>query len=116
MTSFEKVDHYRVEMGWSGAELMRQLGLSSGVYSQWKTGKQNPNLANLKKMSELFHVSVSDLLDDEGNKKTATSGDGTSAVDKLMEIIPTLTSQQAEFLLPQVLGLISSQQDQGVPK
>lgn len=65
MTSFEKIDMLRKERGWSGAELMKQIGLSRGVYTQWRKNLQEPSAANLKKLSDLFNVSIADLSNDE---------------------------------------------------
>lgn len=116
MSVIEKINILLKENGMSGADLCRAIGVSTGVYSQWNKGRNEISAKNLKKIADVFSISVSDLLGDEDNKKTATNGDGTDAINKLMELIPTLTPQQAEFLLPQVQGLISSQPDQGVPK
>ena len=75
MTSFEKIDSHRIEKGWSGAELTRKLGLSRGVYTQWKQGLQKPSPENLKKMAELFGTSVSNLLDDREKEIPITNSD-----------------------------------------
>lgn len=114
MSVIERINILLKENGMTGAELCRAIGVSTGVYSQWNTGRNEISAKNLKKIADFFSISVSDLLGDEDNKKTATpKGDGTkNAIDRLMEEVPNLTLQQAEFLLPQVLGLISSQQDQ----
>ena len=70
MTQFEKIDILRQENGMSGAALMRELGLSRGTWTQWKQSLTKPNAANLKKIAELFNVSVKDLLGDLNDAPT----------------------------------------------
>ena len=58
----------------SGAELSRLISLSTGVYSQWNTGKQKPSNRTLKKIAEVLDVDISALLaDGEKMKKTSPS-------------------------------------------
>ena len=62
------------EKGMSGAELSRLISLSTGVYSQWNTGKQKPSNRTLKKIAEVLDVDISALLaDGEKMKKTSPS-------------------------------------------
>lgn len=118
----ENLKKYRKAKGLKQKELADIVGVTESSISQYESGKKNPSFEIALKLAEALDCELADLVSKreniilEENKKTATNnGDGTnSAIDKLIEIIPNLTPQQAEFLLPQVLGLISSQQDQGV--
>lgn len=110
MTSIEKINILLIEHGMSGSDLCKAIGVSSGVYSQWNKRRNKISAKNLKKIADIFKVSVFTLYDDE--EKTATIGDGKSYVDQLKELIPTLTEQQAQDLLPTVLKIVSPQQIQ----
>ena len=94
----------------SGADLCKAIGLSSGVYSQWNTKRNKISNKNLKKIADIFGISVMSLFDDnDENEKTATNGDGNKkALEQLMEIIPTLTEEQAQILLPKVSEIVSA--------
>ena len=106
-------------------DLALLVGVSASSISQYESGSKTPSFETALKLAEALDCESADLVTsrtglteaiEKGNKKAATSGDGVVAINKLMELIPNLTPQQAEFLLPQVLGLISAQQDQGVSK
>jgi len=43
-------------------EITKKLGLSSGIFSQWKQGKQKPSLDALMKIANYFNTSVDFLL------------------------------------------------------
>ena len=97
MKPIDKVNLLLLEHGMSGAELCREIGVSDGVYSQWNKGRSNISPKNLKKIADFFHVSVSYLLDDEDNKKTATDGDGKNLVsDKDKQFIDWFRSLSPE--------------------
>lgn len=70
MTQIEKITALMQEHGMSGAALMRALGLSRGTWTQWNQSQTKPKPANLKKIAELFNVSVKDLLDDSNDAPT----------------------------------------------
>ncbi len=56
----------------SAARMSSDLGFSSGLFSQWKSGKQVPSVEKLKKIAAYFHVSVDYLL---GNSPYQNSED-----------------------------------------
>ena len=45
------------------SKMMSDLGFSSGLFSQWKSGKQKPSVAKLQKIAEYLNVSIEYLLD-----------------------------------------------------
>lgn len=110
MTSIDKINVLLIANGMSGAELCKAIGVSSGVYSQWNKKRNKVSRNNLKKIADLFHISVFDLLDDEEIEKTATSGDGKSDLEHLLEIIPTLSEKQAHEVLSFLLEKVSAPQ------
>lgn len=106
------------QKGVSANQACKEMGVSRSVAAKWKSTKTSPRLDTLMKISDYFGVSIDELLE-HSNKKTATSkGDGEVGenLKKLLDAASELTEQQAEFLLPQVLGLVSAQKTQDVSK
>lgn len=46
----------------SVAKMMKELGFSSGLFSQWKSGKQKPSAEKICKIAEYLNVSTDYLL------------------------------------------------------
>ena len=85
--------------GKSPSAVGRELGISSGAVSMWKTGARRPRTDQLQKIADYFGVSIDYLL---GIEKAATlSDDGWSAQKKeLIEAVSNMTDEQLEALLP----------------
>lgn len=65
----------------SGAELSRQIGVSSGVFSQWNTKRTKPSLRNISKIAAVLDVPVGVLMPDsetEATKKASSEDEAVS--------------------------------------
>lgn len=62
MTTVERISELLAARHISAAKMMRELGFSSGLYSQWKAGKQQPSAEKLQKISAYLGVSMDYLL------------------------------------------------------
>lgn len=116
MTSIEKVNILLLVNGMSGAELCRRIDVSTGVYSQWNKGRNEISKKNLKKIADVFNVSVIELLPDEENEKTATiSGDGKQDqyVEQIIKMLPLLSAEGAKRAVYAVEQIISGSHTQG---
>lgn len=85
---------------------------SSGTVTGWKNGSM-PRAGALQRLADYFGVSKEELLGNE--KSPATKRDETnsnSALVELLKVSQGLTEQEAEFFLPQVLGVISARKTQ----
>ena len=84
--------------GKSPSAVGRELGISSGAVSMWKTGARRPRTDQLQKIADYFGVSIDYLL---GIEKAATlSDDGWSAQKKaLYAAIDSMTEEQAAAFL-----------------
>lgn len=51
------------------AKMMRELGFSNGLFSQWKSGKQKPSMQKLQKIAEYLNVDINYLLDENDNTR-----------------------------------------------
>lgn len=52
----------RKQAGYSQEQLAAQLGISRQAISKWESGQGKPELDKLKKLAELYHVSMDALL------------------------------------------------------
>lgn len=62
MKTVEIINGLLKQRGISAAKMMSELGFSSGLYSQWKSGKQKPSREKLDKIADYFGVSIDYLL------------------------------------------------------
>ncbi len=62
MTSGEKINYYRKQLGLSQEELGQKLLVSRQTISLWEKGQTVPTIDNLIRLKEIFGVSVDELL------------------------------------------------------
>jgi transcriptional regulator with XRE-family HTH domain len=67
--TIDKINYYLTKENKNGADLCEYLGVSSGVYSQWNTGRTHPRKSKLPIIAEYLGVEVSDIQGDDTNKK-----------------------------------------------
>lgn len=72
MTFEEKLKHYRKQAGLSQEKMAELIGVSRQAVTKWETGTGVPDISNLIAISELFQVSLHDLLMDEKMAKAQT--------------------------------------------
>lgn len=77
-----RINHLLKEKKVSAAQMARDLGFSSGLYTQWKQGKQIPSPEKLLKMADYFDVSTDYLL---GHDPGADTSDLRRAILQAME-------------------------------
>lgn len=65
----------RKEQGWTQKEMASRLGVSDKAVSKWETGKSLPDMGILIPVSELFGITVDELL--SGKKRSGATPDGT---------------------------------------
>lgn len=51
------------------ARMMRELGFSSGLFSQWKSGSQKPSIEKLQKIAGYLNVDINYLLDENDSTR-----------------------------------------------
>ena len=52
------IRYYRVQAGLKQKELALKIGVSETTISKWENGQALPSLENLRKLEDLFHVSL----------------------------------------------------------
>lgn len=61
--TFEKIlREYRKQLGLSQEKLAKKINVSRQAVTKWESGSGMPDITNLKAISELFQVSIDDLL------------------------------------------------------
>lgn len=58
MTTVERIELELNKKGIKAAKMSKDLGFSSGLYSQWKSGAQKPSASSLEKIAKYFNVSI----------------------------------------------------------
>lgn len=70
MTVGEKIQKYRKEAGLSQEELGQKLLVSRQTISLWEMDKTLPTIDNLKRLKEIFGVSIDDMLEESPQAPT----------------------------------------------
>ena len=92
MRTIDKINYYLTKENKNGADLCEYLGVSSGVYSQWNTGRTHPRKSKLPIIAEYLGVEVSDIQGDDTNKKEKPTAQGGELISDLPENIQELIS------------------------
>lgn len=65
MTVGEKIQKYRKDLGLSQEELGKKLLVSRQTISLWEKDQTVPTIDNLMRLSDIFDISVDEILDSE---------------------------------------------------
>lgn len=68
------------------SRMMAELGFSNGLFSQWKSGKQNPSLKKIQKIAEYLNVSTEYLLEEKVNPNTITNSYNSNGNNSIQNI------------------------------
>lgn len=71
MTVGEKIQKYRKSLGLSQEELGRKLLVSRQTISLWEKDQTVPTIDNLLRLSDIFEISVDEILDSENKERNA---------------------------------------------
>ena len=98
MRTIDKINYYLTKENKNGADLCEYLGVSSGVYSQWNTGRTHPRKSKLPIIAEYLGVEVSDIQGDDTNKKEKPTAQGGELTEKDVALIKWFRSLPEEKL------------------
>ena len=113
-----RLKELREERGWSMRDAAKFLDKPYTTYVNHEKQYRELDSEDLRHYADKYKVSIDYLVGRSEIKNPVTQGDGkaNTYIQKLLEAVPDLTEQQAKFLLPQVIGLISAQNTQDSPK
>ena len=80
----EKLKNSRINAGMTQEQIAEKINVSRQTISNWEAGKSLPDVINLIKISDLYQISLDDLL----------KGDG-KMMDKIKSDTDTVKSNQA---------------------
>lgn len=113
MAIIDKINLGLSNIGKTGADLEKAIGVSHSVYSQWNTGKTKPSKRRLPEIADYLGVTVEWLVDQE--KIPATKADDGVGLERDEAI--RLYQNAPQWLRDQILGLlkaeVSSREDSG---
>lgn len=61
----KKLKQFRVQLGWSQAELSNRSGVSQTYISELEAGEKNPTLPILRKLAKALDREPAELIDEE---------------------------------------------------
>ena len=98
MDIIDRINLCLAEIGKTGAEMSRDLGLSNSAYSQWNTHKYHPSKKTLAKIAPYLKTTVEYLL--TGKKEPATYGDGLAEDEKeIIRLFRTVSPETRTAML-----------------
>ncbi len=71
MTVGEKIQKYRKNLGLSQEELGQKLLVSRQTISLWEKGQTVPTIDNLMRLSEIFEISIDEIINSENKEENA---------------------------------------------
>lgn len=109
MTTYDRIKNELEKKGLSGNDLAKACGFSSGLWSQWKSGKQKPSADKVIQCADYLGCSVDYLLGRE-TKPVETDRDTLAA------ILRQLPESDIDELIHFAEFLLAKQQRQAEPK
>lgn len=94
----EKIRKLRNNKDWSQVEFSKKLGITPGHVTRLETGKFNPSVEVLKKIAQLFEVSIDYLLDDTLDNEYDVGIKNEPLSDRI-KIISSLDPKQQEAIM-----------------
>lgn len=99
MDTIDKINVILKERGMTGAELSRQIGVSTAVYSQWNKKKTKPSNKNVAKVAEVLGVPVSELTGEEQKEKPPDTGELSEADMRVLKWFRSLPPEKQKAIL-----------------
>ncbi|AEO26666.1 XRE family transcriptional regulator [Listeria monocytogenes] len=100
-TLSKKLEYLRNSKGWSKVEVAKRLGMkASSTYSNWEYGNREPDIDTLKRIADLYGVSVDYLIGRDKNNLADTIAahiDPNATEEELEEILAYIEEKQKEY-------------------
>lgn len=87
----------RREQGLTQAALGERLGVTDKTVSRWETGAYLPPVEMLKALSELYGVSINELVNGERIAQEARADKAEAALAGVMQAAPFLLAERQQF-------------------
>lgn len=108
-----QIKSIRVSAGLTQAQFAQMLNVHQTAVSQWEQEKTKPDLETVKRISELFHVSVDYILFGEEKENVPATADTLNdehkkTLNELMELLDQVPEDKLELLLEMIKPLAES--------
>lgn len=87
----------RRELGLTQADLGERLGVTDKTVSRWETGAYLPPVEMLKALSELYGVSINELVNGERIAPEERAVKAEAALESVMQATPFLLAERQQF-------------------
>lgn len=101
----DKLLTLRKGAGWSQEQLAEKLNISRQAVSRWESGTAMPDAANLLSLSDLFDVSVDQLLRDERDISKGDQSNTLTSKQNMYTLLIVLIAVEVLALLLQVIAV-----------
>ncbi len=98
-----KILEFRKKLGLSQEQLGERVNVTRQTISNWELGETSPNIEQLKLLSQVFHVSIDELLDNDTHNILVEK---VSNTEKLAGIIIKILKGIGIFLLLYLLFIV----------
>lgn len=98
MRMFIRIRELRKNKGWSSNDLAEILGVSQPTITRWENGSAIPDVNTLKKLSEIFNITVDDLIGDKNSELKITIDDFLSDNLEFSYKNKSLNEKQKRFM------------------
>ena len=99
MNTFERIERELEKRNMTGADLARTCGFSNGLYSQWKSGMQNPSAGKIIQIADYLGVSVDYLLGRTEQLQKKTEDEWEVILNQMSDESLLLFRDYAKFLI-----------------
>lgn len=99
----EMIKVNRQKKAWSQDALAKQLNISRQAISKWETGESQPDVDKLLVMSEIFDITLDELI--KGEIQIKENKTGRTMADFLYELLPVLKENLIDILCFTAIGL-----------
>lgn len=100
----EKLKQIRINNGLTQKEIATKLKISRSTYNNYEQGVAEPDILTLKKIADIYHTTVDNIINHEVpyllDKSTLTTEQR-----EIAELIPQLTYEECKFLLAYLTGI-----------
>lgn len=86
----EKLIKLRKEMGLSQEELGNKLNVARQTVSKWELGETTPEMDKLIKMSEIFNITLDELIKDKNNDENINNTNSQKLAGLVIKILKGL--------------------------
>ena len=100
----KKIMELRKKTGFSQEELAEKVGVARQTISKWELGETSPDLKQAKKLSEIFNVSLDELVDNDIREVLVEKASNT---EKLAGLILKLIKFMIVFIIVLPIFLIA---------